>query len=157
VFDQVVVRRKALSPKRAAMILCGHRRAANRAGIRFDGIPHGAMIDALTMLGRREVFWPGFVELLVRLADAAERGVEDPAATDARTVVEKARLAPAGEEEIDSLVARMMEGWRGGSGVDPDAAHRALTGGVVYALGARADGATISAKMKKALSEPRPR
>ncbi len=114
------------------------------------------MIDALNMLGEGKIFWPGFVELLVRLADAAARGEGDgdgggDGSIDAGAILERATLAPAGEEEVDQLIARMMEGWRGGSGVDIEAAHRALTGGVVYTLGARANGKMVAAKMKKAL------
>lgn len=149
---EAVVNAGVLPAKRLAMILCGHRRASRRAGIHFDKIPEASMIDALTMLGERKVLWSGFVELLVRLADAACRGGDDPGDIDAGQIVESAGLSPAGEEEIDQLVGRMMEGWRGGSGVDIDAAHRALTGGVVYALGARADGAGIASKIRRILS-----
>jgi len=151
-----VVRAGALPAERAAAILCGHRRASRRTDIHFDKIPAAEMIDALNMLGRREILWPGFVALLVRLADAAKRGSErDEGGSSPHTlaagIVERESLRPAPETEVDQLVTRMMEGWRGGSGVDPEAAHRALTGGVVYTLGVRADGEMVAAKIKKAL------
>ncbi len=140
-----------LPVKRLAMILTGHRRAARRAGIAFDSIPPGEMERALELLGRRTLLWPGFVALLVRLADAvrAGNGEEERAGIDG--IVKSDRLTPAMGEEIDMLVNTMMKGWTGGIGVDIDAAHRALTGEVVYALGPRADGAAIAKKIGERL------